>query len=293
MVRRGWIRAWLMGGTLCAGVCGGAGGAAGQGYGIGSGQSSEPRPVAQDPNQLIATLLAHEQDATGKRGRYFYVSEERSDRTDGHLWRERVAETPWGKVRFLVAEDGQALTGARLAAERARVEAEAADPEGFKRQEAAKGDDEQHARSMLTLLPKAFLFDGPATDGETLRVGFRPNPSYQPQGLEERVLHGMSGTVLIDRGTVRLRGLEGKVPEDISIGFGLLATIKAGSNFETMRVPVGGIDWKTLTIHTDINGKAMFLKTIARKQESKHSDFKRIPNEITVAEAVKMVEAGE
>ncbi len=288
MGMRGAVRAWLVGGLLCAGVSGVVNQVGGQGYGIGSGQNSAPRPVAQDPNQLIATLLAHEQDATGKRGRYFYVSEERSDRTDGHLWRERVAETAWGTLRYLVAVDGQALTGTRAAAERARIEAAGADPEGFKRQEAAKGDDEQHARSMLTLLPKAFLFDGPTADGETLRVPFRPNPNYSPQGMEERVLHGMSGTVLVDRATIRLRGLEGKIPEDISIGFGLLATIRAGSNFSTMRVPVGGIDWKTQTIHTDIMGKAMFLKTIARKQESTHSDFKKIPNEITVAEAVKM-----
>ena len=247
----------------------------------------------QEANQLIATLLQHEQDATARKGRYFYVSEERSERTGGRLWRERVVETAWGKVRYLVAEDGQTLAGERLTAERARVEAEAADPEGFKRQEEARGDDEQHARQMLVLLPRAFLFEGPTVDGETLRVGFRPNPEYQPQSLEERVLHGMSGTVLIDKATVRLRGLEGKIPGDISIGFGFLATIKAGSNFVTMRRPVGGIDWKTETIHTDINGKAIFLKTIARKQDSKHGEFRKVPDGITVAEAVRMAEAGE
>lgn len=247
----------------------------------------------QDAAQTITTLVRNETDATAHRGRYFYVSEERSERTGGHLWKERVAETNWGKVRYLVAEDGQALTGDRLAAEKARVEGEGRDPEGFRRTEEARADDEQHAKQMLTLLPKAFLFDGPTVDGETLRVGFRPNPAYQPQSLEERVLHGMSGTVLIDRATIRLRGLEGRIPQDVSIGFGLLATIKAGSSFSTMRVPVGGIDWKTETLHTDINGKALFLKTIARKQESSHWGFKRLAEGMTVADAVKVLEGGE
>ena len=87
-----------------------------------------------------------------------------------------------------------------------------------------------------------------------------------------------------------MRGLEGKVPQDISIGFGILATVHAGSYFNTMRIPAEGIDWKTQTVHTAINGKALFLKTIAREQDSTHSNFQRIPGDITVADAVKLLE---
>ncbi len=245
---------------------------------------------AQDARQLIATLVQHETEAGQHRGRYLYTSEERSDRTNGHLWKEKIAETAWGKVHYLLAEDGQPLTGKRLDAERARVADEAAHPEEFKRKEEAKADDEQHARQMLYLLPHAFLFEGPTQDGDTLRVGFRPNPAYTPQSLEERVLHGMTGDVLIDRATIRLRGLDARMPQDVSIGFGLLATIRAGSNFATMREPVQGIDWKTETVHTDFMGRALFLKTIARKQDSRHYDFKKLPDNITVADAVKLLE---
>ena len=246
--------------------------------------------LAQDARSTIATLVQHEDEASQHRGHYLYTSEERSDRTGGHLWRERIAETSWGKVRYLVAEDGKPLTGDRLSAERARIAGEAADPEGFKRSEEARVDDEQHAKQMLSLLPKAFLFDSPVVQGEFLRIGFRPNPSYSPQSLEERVLHGMSGAVIVDAKTIRLRGIEGRMAQDVSIGFGLLATIHAGSNFSTQREHVGGIDWKTQTLHTDIDGKALFLKTIARRQDAMHSDFRKIPDGMTVAEAVALVE---
>jgi len=97
--------------------------------------------------------------------------------------------------------------------------------------------------------------------------------------------------VLIDANAIRTHELEGKMPQDVSIGFGILATIHAGSNFSTVRDHIDGYDWKTVMVHTDINGKALFLKTVARKQEAKHTEFKRIPNGITVEEAVKMVEA--
>ncbi len=264
---RRWVGLWV----FCA-VAGGA---------ICEGQSA---------SETVSLLVQHEAAAAQHRGHYLYTSEERSERTGGHLWQERVAETNWGKVRYLVAVDGQPLTGDALGKEKARVAGEASDPEAFKRSEAARVDDEQHAKQMLELLPKAFLFDPPVHEGESLRVAFRPNPQYEPQSLEERVLHGMNGSVLIDAQAIRLRGIEGKMGQDVSIGFGLLATIHAGSNFSTTREHVGGEDWKTQLLHTDIQGKALFLKTIARQQDAKHWGFQKIADGMTVAQAVTQLE---
>ena len=245
---------------------------------------------AQDAKEMIATLVQHEAEASEHRGHYIYTSEERSERTGGHLWQERVGETNWGKVRYLIAVDGQPLSGEKLAAEKSRLAAEASDPDGFKRAEAARVDDEQHAKQMLQLLPKAFLFGAPESEGSYVRISFSPNPEYAPQSLEERVLHGMSGSVLVDSTTIRLKAIEGRMGQDVSIGFGLLATIRAGSNFSTTREHVGGEDWKTQLLHTDINGKALFLKTIARQQDAKHWGFQAIPQGMSVADAVALLE---
>ncbi len=263
-------------------VAGGSGGA-------GGGQEVN---VAQlDGKSLMAMVASRENEATTHRGRYMYLSVERSDRTGGHEWTERVAETAWGKVRYLIAEDGQPLAADRLASERTRIEDEGKNPEIFKQEEAGKMEDEQHARQMMALLPKAFLFDQPQSEGGFWRINFHPNPQYQPSGMEEKVLHAMSGSVLVDGKSIRTHELEGRMPQDLSIGFGMLATIHAGSNFSTVRDHIDGYDWKTTLVHTDINGKALFLKTVARKQEAKHTEFKRIPEGISVADAVKMVEA--
>jgi hypothetical protein len=96
--------------------------------------------------------------------------------------------------------------------------------------------------------------------------------------------------VLVDSKLVRLREIDGKIPQDVSIGFGFLATIRAGSNFSTTREHLEGVDWKTQKLHTDINGRALFLKTIARQQESKHWGFKRIADGMSVADAVALAE---
>jgi hypothetical protein len=244
---------------------------------------------SQDAKQTIATVVAREEVFADQKGQYVYFSEERSDRTGGHLWLERVAETKWGKVKYLLAEDGHPLTGARLAAEKARLARAAADPELFKLEDAARATEEAHAKQLLLVLGKAYLFDPAYPEGDTLRIPFRPNPDFSPSGMEERVLHGMSGVVMLDAKTLRLKGIEGRLAQDVSIGFGL-ATIRAGSNFSTLRGQASGDDWKMQTQHSDFFGRALLLKALARKQDAKHWGFQQISDATTVAEAVKLVE---
>jgi hypothetical protein len=247
------------------------------------------------PRDVIVSMVAHESEAERHREHYEYVSEERSERTGGHLWREVVAETDAGKVRHLLAVDGQPLTGEKLAAEQARMAEIAAHPEVFARHEQALKNDEQHAREMLNLLPKAYLFENPRQEGSYLRVDFKPNPDYVPQSMEERILHGMVGSVVVETGKMRLRELEGRLPQDVSIAYGLIATIKAGSHFATTRQPVHtgpvyGTEWKTETLETDVTGRAIFFKAIGKQEHAEHSDFKILSPTITVPQAVELVE---
>jgi hypothetical protein len=242
------------------------------------------------PRDFVNSMVTHEKEAELHRDHYAYTSHERSERTGEHLWMERVAETTAGKVRLLLAEDGKALSGDRLAAERARMADIVAHPNAFQRRSQALKDDEQHALKMLDLLPKAFIFENERQEGQFVRIDFRPNPDYAPQSLEERVLHAMTGSLLVDPDVMRLRGIEARLSEDVNIGFGLIATIKAGSNFDTTRELVYGNEWKTQTLDTDINGRAIFFKAIGRKEHAEHSDFKLLPHEMTVAQAVEMLE---
>jgi hypothetical protein len=242
------------------------------------------------PRDVVSSMLTHENEAELHRDHYVYLSYERSERTGGHLWTERVAETNAGKIRLLLAEDGQALSGDRLAAERARMADIAAHPDAFQRRSQALKDDEKHAKEMLGLLSKAFVFESARPEGEFLRIDFRPNPDYVPQSMEERVLHAMTGSLLVDPRVMRLRGIEGKLPEDVNIGFGLIATIKAGSSFDTTRELVYGSEWKTQTLNTDINGRAIFFKMIGKKEHAVHSDFTLLPHDMSVPDAVALLE---
>jgi hypothetical protein len=247
-------------------------------------------PLPGSATQIVAAMLANEQTAALHKDYYSYLSNERSDRTGGHLWAEKVVETEVGKVRMLLAEDGKPLSPERAAQERGRLAGIVADPEAFVKKSQGIKDDEVHARQMLALVPRAFLFGDVRQEGSYLRIDYRPNPEYQTQSLEERVLHGMAGTMLIDAQAMRLHRIDGRLPEDVTIGFGLLATIRAGSSFATTRDHFGEPDWKTTVLDTDINGKVIFFKSIARNEHAEHTNFVRVPNNLAVAQAVAIAQ---
>ena len=247
-------------------------------------------PANVAARQLVTVMLNSEIAAAEHKDHYAYLSQERSDRTGGHLWTEKVVETNAGKIRFLLEEDGKPLDPDREAQERGHLAAIVADPNAFIRKSQTVKDDEAHARQLLKILPNAFLLSDAGDGGGFERIDFKPNPDYSPHSMEERVLHAMTGSMLIDLRTLRLRRIEGRLPEDVNIGFGLVATIRAGSNFATTRDSLGQPDFKTTMLDTDINGRAIFFKSIARKEHAEHSAFVRVDNDLTVPQAVTIAE---
>lgn len=239
--------------------------------------------------QMVEAMIGREQQASHDSVHYTYLSNERSERTKGHLWTERMIETDWGTIRFLLAVDGERISADQISLERTRLAAETADPDVYKRRE-LKQDNGEHSRQMLAAMPRAFLFGLLGEDPQEIRIGYRPAPAYVPQTMEERAMHGMVGTVVLDAKTLRLRRLEGRAPSDVSLGFGPFATLRAGSAFSTSREQLQDAVWRTYRVETTIEGKALLLKSIARQQTYVHSEFKRIPAGLNLKGAVAIAE---
>ncbi len=239
--------------------------------------------------RTITTLVANEREAAQHRPPFSYLSIERSDRTAGYFWAERVAEVAQGRLRYLLSEDGKPLSEDRRRQQTARLKAIAADPGSFTRHEQSQKTDEQRAQQMFELLPSAFLFRNGGIDGSWLRINYHPNPSYVPRNYAERILHGMSGTMLVDPRALRLHYLEGHLTGDVSFGYGLLATIHSGSSFVIIRNPVAPGVWKTTSVDTRIDGRVIFFKTLSRHQESEHKDFKPLPPNLSIPQAVDLL----
>ena len=129
--------------------------------------------------------------------RFTYISEERSTRTGGHLWTEKVVETKDGLFRRLIAEDGKPLASGQAKAEEQHLAYLVAHPEAFRRLNQNRKDDQERAGDLLRMLPTAFLFEDGDIENGCERIAFRPDPHFQPATFEQRVLHAMAGTVLM------------------------------------------------------------------------------------------------
>ncbi len=250
---------------------------------------SSAQSQAQSVKNIVLTMMSNERTAAEHKSHFAFVSRERSDRTRGQMWTERVVETTAGRVRDLLAVDGVPLTMEQAARERDRLADDAAHPERMAKRETEEQGDEEHAGQMLGLLGRGFLLENLRAEGPDWHIDFRPDEAYSPSSTEEKVLHGMVGFLLVDRKQMRLHHVEGRLPEDLSIGFGLLATIKAGSRFATTKQPMEG-QWRTVRTLTDIRGKAALFKSLSRSQDVARTDFRRVPDEISVAQAVAMAE---
>lgn len=241
------------------------------------------------PAEIIMALTAKEAEASKARPAYLYTSYERSERTGGKLWRELVADLPDGRIRMLVEEDGHCLSPARRSAERERVERYANDPSLLVKDGQSQKEDYRRAQRMMELLPKAFLFQQEGLEGRYLRITFRPNPAYAPKSFEERVMHTMAGSLLVEPREFRLHQLEARMMDDVSFGLGLLATLHGGSNFHTVREEIAPSVWKTAKMETHFDGKAIFFKTINREQVSEHVEFRQLPSEISTQQAILLL----
>jgi hypothetical protein len=242
-----------------------------------------------DLKELVQSVVLVEQQASIPKPPFLYTSIEKSDRTSGHVWTELVADISQGRLRYLIAVDGQPLSQIQREEEIARIRSIAANPDSFIRREKTRQNDEKHAREMLDLLPRAFSFEDGGKEGPWLRVNYRPNPDYVPESYEERVLHGMTGTLLIDTKSGRLHQLSGRLTDEVKFGYGWLGTIQQGSDFTTTRDMIAPDVWKTTLLDTHLNGRLAIFKTVSRTQHYVHHDFRPLHAGITVPQAAALL----
>lgn len=254
-------------------------------------ESASATPPLTAPVAMVTAMVSAEKHARQQGTMFRYVSEERSARTGGHLWRENVVETPDGLLRRLVAEDGKPLPADRAAEEDHRIAGLAAHPTLLRLSSEDRHADEQRIGRLLDILPRAFFWKDDGSEGDCARIAFQPNPQFTPPGYDERIVHALAGTVLIDRSGDRLCGIEGHLVGRINFGFGLLGHLEPDSHFSVTRVPVTPQDWKSSRILVHFDGKILLLKSISRDEDARHMNAQPLPPNLTLAQAAELTRA--
>ena len=229
-------------------------------------------------NGAVMRMANNELNAKGQSVRFSYLSEERSGRTGGHLWREKVVEVDDGPMRRLLAVDGKPLTPDEARAEAGRIDDLVQHPDVFRKANLEHQDDEAHATHLLQLLPKAFLLTPAGEQDGCTRFSFRPNPAFKPSSYEERVVTAMGGTVSLLQPADRLCSLTATLLAPVEFGFGFLGRIEPGGSFSLLRAPVAEGVWKSIHIKVHVQGRILLMKSLTREQDSVRSDIHIIPH---------------
>lgn len=246
-------------------------------------------PQALSADQIIRQMVQAESAAIKSRQRFLYRREVRSARTKGHLWDELVAETSQGRMHRLIAEDGKPLSDDQKKTEDTRITNLVTHPDDFRREAQSRKDDEGRMAELLTELPRAFIFKLAGTDSACTRIAFQPNPAFQEQTYQDRIIHAMSGTLLVHLPAMRLCAIDAHLDHKVEFGFGLLGEVSDGSHFSFVREEVAPAQWKTTKINIHVNGSLLFLKSFSRDEDSTHHGFQRVADQLSVAEAAAIV----
>ncbi len=241
---------------------------------------------------LIEKVAANEVAARKGRPHYFYVSEERSARTGGHLWKENVVETTDGPLRRLIAIDNRPLTAGEAAAEQRRIDNLVAHPDDFRRQNQAHKDDEDRAAQLLQMLSSDFVLTPNGEANGCLRFTFQPKPDFRPASYQERVAHEMAGTVSLKRPEDRLCTLDATIVHPVEFGYGMLGHIDQGGHFSLARKQVDAKNWKSDHITVHINGRILMLKSLAQDQEAIRTEIRVVPQNLTLTQAAQISRQG-
>ncbi len=242
---------------------------------------------AQQPAvDLVSKAVASEAASNKNAPHTSFISHERSTRTGGHLWVEKVVETNDGDLRRLLSEDGNPISPAKAKAEDERLAHIAAHPDAFRRANQPGKNDGKDNSELMRAIPRMFLFRYDGEAGACTKVHFEPNPAFTPATYEQRVVHALKGTILIEQPADRLCGIDAQIAQTVDFGYGLLGRVEPGGTIRMELIRTPWEQWVTNELHIHVSARILLLKNLSKEEDDTRTDFVRLPPRLTLAQSV-------
>ena len=229
--------------------------------------------------ELVSAVIANELTDREQLLKWIWVIEKKVGKET--ILEEQV-ETRDGPLYRLLAIDGLELNANQRQQDDARIERLMKDPSPLLKLRQAQDEDELKLQKLLKLMPNAYLYEYDGTEENLVRMKFRPNPDYIPSNYEERVIHNLAGTMVIDPERKRMTKVAGHLVNRVEFGYGLLGRIDSGT-VELGRMEVGPLLWKTAFINIHFSGRVAIFKTISKDQYERRSDFRAVASDLSLS----------
>jgi hypothetical protein len=255
---------------------------------------AQPVTPAVSANELVRAAVANEQKHASDP--VYMVFRQRTEKPKGTVVKQ-IIETPQGMIGRLLLINDQPLTTEQRSQDDERIN-RLLDPEKMREKRAEQTKDAQRVKNMIVALADAFnyQYDGtaPGPNGKTYtRLKFTPNPNFDPPSRETAVLQGMNGVMLIDANSKRIARIDGTLFRDVTFGWGLLARLQSGGKLTVVQQEILPAHWEITDLKLDLLGKALLLKTVKIQQTQKYTDFTRVPDNLSVAQAIDLLKKRE
>ncbi len=239
----------------------------------------------RDADQLVREVIQNEiQAEIDSRNLWSYRELTR------HQGKELLLEycqTEGGTIHRRLAVDGQPLSARQQQAEDQRIQELIRSPHSLRASRKKESSDAREERKFLKLFPDAFLYQEEGRQGELMKLRFTPDPNFHPSGNEQHVLHALTGTMVVDVNQKRLVSIDGRLTKRVEFWGGLLGHLDQGGTFSVVSQNVAPGDWELKSLNVEMNGKALFFKTIAVREQQTYSDYVPVPPGTTLEQAAE------
>jgi hypothetical protein len=201
-----------------------------------------------------------------------------------------VVQTREGYLDRLRLVNGQPITPEQERQEDQRIARLLKRPDELKKQQRAQEHDAQKTERLFKMLPDAVTARYGKREGELVEILFEPNPNFHPSSHEAAVFHAMVGRIWVNTRQNRLVEIEGHLTRGVKFGGGLLGHLDKGGEFHVKQSEVAPGHWEIVLLHINMHGKALFFKTIAVQENEVRTNFHRVPDNMTLAEAAEQLQ---
>ena len=239
------------------------------------------------PSDLVKAVIYNELHPPSRSDIHWKYRLEKQ--LDGQQQTREVVETKSGSLDKLLSVSGRPLSETQQRGEAERILRISHNADEQKKAEQARRKDAAQCDAFLKMIPDAFVFHYDAEEGNLLRVTFKPNPQFHAPSREGKVLQQMAGEMWIDANQTRLASIDGQLTNEVKFGGGLLGHLEKGGRFSVKRAELAAGDWEITEIDVNMRGKALLFKSISVQQKEFHTNFERLPSDLTLPDAANLL----
>lgn len=258
--------------------------------------------VGQSIGTPVSAQQAKLQLDAGRLAREVFENEVQAQINDQSLWSYRqlkeeqgkkklfaVCETNDGEIDRLLEVNGRELSPRQRQAEDQRIQKMLDDPDQMRQQQKKSAEDGKQERELMRMFPDAFRFQHAGMHGNLIKLTFSPNPNFRPSSRAAQVFHHMEGSLLVNGDQKRLAEIAGRLTSPVKFGWGLLGHLDKGGTFLVDQQDMGSGHWQLTMLDVEMNGKALFFKTIAVREKELNTDFQQVPESIRPRQAFELL----